>query len=106
MTLFTKPDCILCEQLKNSFDLEAMQVNIEVLDSENAGPLAHLAWHGLIETARRTLPILVLDDCSKIDDFSLIEQNLMALASSLGIACQELLVKNSCQSGSCSFNNN
>lgn len=101
MTLFTKPDCRLCEQLKNTFDLAAMQVNIEVLDSEDAGPLAHLAWHGLIETARRTIPILVMDDCSKIDDFKLIERNLIARAKSFGIPCQEVPFKDPCPSGSC-----
>ena len=49
MTLFTKLDCRLCEQLKKKFDLAAMQVKVEILDNNDAGALAHLAWHGLVD---------------------------------------------------------
>ena len=69
MTLFTKDDCVLCAQLKKQFDLSAMDVQVEVLGNNDAGALAHLAWHGLVEKARKGLPILVLDDSSALHEF-------------------------------------
>ena len=105
MTLFTKPDCILCEQLKTQFDLAAMQVKVEVLDSENADPLAHLAWHGLVEAARKTLPILVLDDSSNVAEFALIERKLMDRANSIGLAFQALSGQAACEFGVCRLDN-
>jgi hypothetical protein len=34
-----------------------MEVQVEVLGNNDAGALAHLAWHGLVEKARKALPI-------------------------------------------------
>jgi hypothetical protein len=45
MTLFTKADCQTCHYIKEKFNL---------------------AWHELVETAQKELPILVLDDCSTV----------------------------------------
>lgn len=104
MTLFTKPDCTLCEQLKTQFDLAAMQVNVEVLDAENAAPLAHLAWHGLVEAARKTLPILVLDDSSNVADYAVIEKQLLARANAYGVSFLAGSGRK-CEDGRCSFDN-
>jgi hypothetical protein len=85
MTLFTKPECPLCDRLKNQFDLAVMQVNVEVLGTENADSLAHLAWHGLVETARKTLPLLVRDDSTTVDAFPDIENELAGRARQCGL---------------------
>ena len=66
MTLFTKNNCGKCEYVKENVNLGALEVAVEVLGPENADALAHLAWHGLVDTAERSLPILVLDDMSHI----------------------------------------
>jgi hypothetical protein len=64
MTLFSKPDCGKCEYVKRQVDLGGLGVHIEVLGPDNADALAHLGWHGLVEVAEKSLPILVLDDSS------------------------------------------
>lgn len=104
MTLFTKNDCRLCDQLKTSYDLVAMGVAVEVLDDHDAGALAHLAWHGLVETARKTLPLLVLDDSSTVADFGHIEQHLASRAHQCGVAVNSLNGEDRvCVSGSCAL---
>ena len=104
MTLFTNKKCTLCNQLKKKFDLAAMQVHVEILDMDNAEALAHLAWHGLVETARKTLPILVLDDSSMVDDFPGIENHLVARAMQHGVACRGgKNQQTSCESGICTL---
>jgi len=80
MTLFTKSDCSLCNQLKARYDLAALKINVEELDKGGAASLAHLAWHSLVEDARKSLPLLVLDDCSTISDFNQIDTWLAARA--------------------------
>jgi len=62
MTLFTKTECQKCHYIKERFDLHALGIREEVLAEDNAEALAHLAWHELVETAQKELPILVLDD--------------------------------------------
>ena len=105
MTLFTKPECKLCEQLKSKFDLKGMEVNVEVLDIGDAGALAHLAWHGLVENARKTLPILVLDDSSAVADFPDIEKLLMSKADQCGIKYKGVtVVVPICDTGTCALN--
>lgn len=106
MTLFTKEDCILCHQLKKRFDLLAMDVRVEVLGNNDAGPLAHLAWHGLVEAARKALPILVLDDSTAVQDFEQIEHLLLERAARFGRnydhpAAEEPLP--GCQPGCCAL---
>ncbi|GAB4247628.1 MULTISPECIES: hypothetical protein [Deferrisoma] len=64
MTLFTKVGCEKCEYVKERVDLAALGVVVEELGPENPDALAHLAWHGLVNVAERSLPILVLDDSS------------------------------------------
>ena len=103
MTLFTKNDCKLCDQIKKQFDLEAMEVHVEVLDSNDAGALAHLAWHGQVEAARKTLPILVLDDSSSIEDFPHIESHLINRADQFGISSNNSNSQASCEDGSCAM---
>ena len=66
MTLLTKENCGKCDYVTETVDLGAQQLAIEVLGPENADALAHLAWHGLVDTAEKSLPILVLDDMSHI----------------------------------------
>jgi len=105
MTLFTKLDCRLCEQLKMKFDLAAMQVKVEILDNNDAGALAHLAWHGLVDTARKNLPLLVLDDCSTVTDYQTIEVQLMEIADRRGIRYRGATIAAPiCEDGSCAMN--
>jgi len=66
MTLFTKVGCTKCDYIKNQFKLNEMGVAVEVLSHDNPEALAHLAWHELVDTAKKELPILVLDDNSAI----------------------------------------
>ena len=103
MTLFTKEDCQLCKQLLSKFDLTAMEVNIEVLDGDNAEALAHLAWHSLVETARKALPLLVLDDSSTVIDFVNIEHHLVMRATKFGLDFHKSSGVQNCDSGSCTF---
>ena len=105
MTLFTKLDCRLCEQLKAKFDLAALQVKVEVLDNNDAGALAHLAWHGLVDTARKSLPLLVLDDSSAVANYDAIDQHLCDIAERRGIRYQgHTLGAPLCEGGSCAMN--
>jgi hypothetical protein len=66
VTLFTKKDCGKCDYVKENVNLHALNVAVEVLGPDNADALAHLAWHGLVDVAEKSLPILVLDDMSHI----------------------------------------
>lgn len=104
MTLFTKKNCVLCGLLKSRFDLSAMQVNVEVLDDNNPEALAHLAWHSLVETARKTLPVLVLDDSSTVADFNNIEHHLALRAGQYGISFKVDHSGKGCETGSCAIN--
>lgn len=81
MTLFTKPNCKKCDYIKETVDLPALGVNVEVLTPENAGSLAHLAWHELVAVAEETLPILVLDDCTSITGAINIKNYLLTKAT-------------------------
>lgn len=103
MTLFTKENCRLCTQLKQQFDLSAMDVYVEVLDDESPGALAHLAWHSLVETARKSLPLLVLDDSSTVDEFPHIERHLATRARNYGLGTRPGTGNRSCEDGSCTF---
>ncbi|MBU1709391.1 MAG: hypothetical protein KKE17_05225 [Proteobacteria bacterium] len=105
MTLFTKRECVLCDRLKKQFDLSAMKVQVEVLDGDNADSLAHLAWHGLVDTARKTLPLLILDDSSNVQDFVHIEMELSARAALYGVGHKTPVQQHqSCDAGSCCLN--
>jgi hypothetical protein len=66
VTLFTKENCGKCDYVKENVNLRALNVAVEVLGPDNADALAHLAWHGLVGVAEKSLPILVLDDMSHI----------------------------------------
>jgi hypothetical protein len=66
MTLFTKVDCQKCHYIKEKFNLPSLGIREEVLGADNPEALAHLAWHELVETAQKELPILVLDDSSAV----------------------------------------
>ena len=104
MTLFTKRNCTLCDQLKTRFDLTAMEVKEEVLDTNSPEALAHLAWHSLVETARRALPILVLDDSSSVSDYANIEHLLAARAGQYGVGYLRVDNSTECGTGACSIN--
>jgi hypothetical protein len=82
MTLFTKNLCSACQEVKNAFDLRTMGVRVEELGPDNPDALAHLAWHELVETAEKTLPILVLDDCTAITDVTRIKNCLAGIITS------------------------
>ncbi len=102
MTLFTRSDCSLCNQLKAQFDLAALHVNVEELDKGGAASLAHLAWHSLVEDARKSLPLLVLDDSSTISDFNEINAMLAARAGRVPDAMRKGSGAE-CATGTCSI---
>lgn len=104
MTLFTKRNCTLCDQLKERFDLRAMDVTVEVLDMNSPGALAHLAWHSLVDTARRTLPLLVLDDSSAVSDYADIEHLLTVRAGQYGVGYLQDDSTPGCEAGACLIN--
>lgn len=104
MTLFTKKECSLCKSLQSRFDLAAMDVHIEELTDDNPEALAHLAWHSLVEIARKALPILVLDDSSTVAEFNNIEHHLAVRAGQYGLSFQDDGTLNNCESDSCTFN--
>ena len=105
MTLFTKRECVLCDRLKKQFDLSTMKVKVEVLDGDNADSLAHLAWHSLVDTARKTLPLLVLDDSSHVQDFAHIENELISRATLHGVDSKATVHQHpACDSDSCNLN--
>ena len=66
MTLFTKTDCQKCLYIKTHFNLPSLGIQEEVLGEDNPEALAHLAWHELVETAQKELPILILDDSTAV----------------------------------------
>jgi hypothetical protein len=76
MTLFTKSLCSACQNIQKEFDLKALGVELEELEPDNPGALAHLAWHELVEAAEKSLPILVLNDSSAISDTGKIKSYL------------------------------
>ncbi len=104
MTLFTKRNCTLCDQLKERFDLSSMDVTVEVLDMNSPGALAHLAWHSLVDTARRALPLLVLDDSSAVSDYTNIEHLLAVRAGQYGVGYVKTDNSTGCESGICMIN--
>jgi hypothetical protein len=81
MTLFTKSLCSACQNIQKEFDLKALGVELEELEPDNPGALAHLAWHELVEIAEKSLPILVLNDSSAISDTGEIKSYLELLIS-------------------------
>lgn len=81
-----------------------MHVNIEELDADNSETLAHLAWHSLVEVARRTLPILVLDDSTTVSNYSNIIHQLAARANQYGIGYMRTEHLTDCESGNCVLN--
>ncbi|MCK4485994.1 MAG: hypothetical protein KAU38_04430 [Desulfobacterales bacterium] len=84
MTLFTKSLCSACQEIKREFDLKTIGVEVEELGPDNSEALAHLAWHELVETAEKTLPILVLNDSSTISDTGGIKSYLELLMADAG----------------------
>lgn len=81
MTLFTKSLCSACQDIKKEFDLDALGVEVEELGPHNPDALAHLAWHELVETAEKSLPILVLNDSSAIADAMQIRRYLATVVT-------------------------
>lgn len=85
MTLFTKHDCIKCDNIKDAFDLEELGIKVEVITPEDPDVLADLAWFELVDLVEQgALPILVLEDGSHIK-YELpikryLEKNIQAVA--------------------------
>jgi hypothetical protein len=78
---------------------------VEVLDMNSPGALAHLAWHSLVDTARRTLPLLVLDDSSAVCDYTNIEHLLAVRAGQYGVGyLQGDNNPPGCEAGTCAIN--
>lgn len=67
MRLFTKTDCVKCDNIKNAFDLEKMGIEVQVITEDDPQVLADLAWYELVDLVEQgALPILVLNDGSHI----------------------------------------
>lgn len=81
MTLFTKSLCSACQEIKKEFDLKGLGIQVDELGPDNPAALAHLAWHELVETAEKSLPILVLDDSSAITDAGMIRSYLAGMVT-------------------------
>jgi len=121
MILFTTHQCSRCREIREVFILESLNIKEVILTSENAEALAELAWYGLVDQARQSLPILVCDDGRVVTD---IEE----IVSILSQRAKEVLIKRltgkdevepsnmvhseqdakassiTCQDGSCSLN--
>jgi len=120
MILFTTHQCSRCREIREVFILESLNIKEIILTSENAEALAELAWYGLVDQARQSLPILVCDDGRVVTD---IEE----IVSILSQRAKEVLIKRltgkdevepsmvhseqdtkassiTCQDGSCSLN--
>jgi hypothetical protein len=62
IVLFSKSDCAKCTWLKSKVDLSG----VTVYELGDADALAELAWHEGVTLAETSLPILVLDDGTKV----------------------------------------
>lgn len=79
MILFTKPDCVKCYQIKEQIDLEALGVEVHELTAEDSDALGLLAFYeGVMQAEEVGLPILILDDETKVVDFGEIARALGA----------------------------
>ncbi|MGQ9499963.1 MAG: hypothetical protein ACUVQ6_06395 [Dissulfurimicrobium sp.] len=61
MILFTNRRCGRCRKIREVFNLDAIGIEDIVLTDDNADGLAELAWRGLVEKAKLSLPILIDD---------------------------------------------
>ena len=67
MTLYTKEDCVKCDNVKKSFDLKKLGVKVRMIQPDDPEILADLAWYELLDLVEQgALPILVLEDGSHI----------------------------------------
>ena len=67
MRLFTKTDCVKCDNVKKRFNLDEMGIQVSVITPDDPQVLADLAWYELVDLVEQgALPILVLDDGSHI----------------------------------------
>jgi len=74
MKLFTTIKCPKCHKIKSIFNLEALGIKEYMLTDTNVDALTELAWHGLIDQARKSLPILVDDYGNIITDIKRITE--------------------------------
>ncbi len=86
MILFTTHQCSRCREIRDVFILESLDIKEVILTSENAEALAELAWYGLVDQARQSLPILVCDDGTVVTD---IEEIVSILAK----RAKDILIK-------------
>ncbi len=83
MILFTTHQCSRCREIHEVFILESLGIKEIILTGENAEALAELAWYGLVEQARQSLPILVCDDNKVVTDIKEIAEILSDRAKSI-----------------------
>ena len=106
MIFFTGRGCKRCRGIHEVFNLDALDIKEVVLTGENADGLAELAWLGLVEEARRSLPIIIDDEDKVHTDLAEIVDVLTSrakymLASKLGLAGPSM---DSCEDGLCLIN--
>jgi len=76
MILFTSHNCSKCQILNEVFNLHAAGIDEIVISDDNVEALVELAWNGLIDEARKNLPILLDDNGKHITDMSEITQKI------------------------------
>lgn len=76
MILFTSHNCLKCQLLNEVFNLNAAGIDEITISDDNVEALVELAWNGLIDEARKNLPILLDDKGRHITDMSEITQKI------------------------------
>ena len=85
MILFTSRRCGRCKEIQEIFNLEAMGIEDVALTDDNADGLAELAWRGLVEKAKASLPIL-------IDDHENAYLGLYEIADKISCRARDILI--------------
>jgi hypothetical protein len=76
MILFTSHNCSKCQILNDVFNLQAAGIDEITISDDNVEALVELAWNGLIDEAKKNLPILLDDDGNHITDMFEITQKI------------------------------
>ncbi len=66
MILFSTPTCGKCKEIKESFDLKKLGVEVKELTEDNPDALAWLAYYELVKKAENGLPIMVLKESNVV----------------------------------------
>lgn len=105
MIFFTSLKCGRCRDIHDVFNIEALDIEEVILTEENAEGLAELAWHGLVEEAGRSLPIIIDDEGRAHTDLAEIVDALASRAKDVLAARLGSFIPgtDSCEGGLCSI---